>query len=245
MKKTLLAIALSSALVPLAPAVAAESDVELSANFGLVSDYRFRGVSQTDKEMAAQGGFDFAHKSGFYMGTWASNVATWANNGGNGMETDLYLGYSTEVGGVGVDIGNLYYYYPGSGDVVTTDGTGTIDPHTNEVYLGLSLGAFTFKTSYATSNYFSNPDSKGTLYYNLSAEFPIDDSTSVSAAVGFLKPKGDFLEGYDYTLGISKDLGGFSLGASYITTSGDLNDTADGNKEIAKGTVVVSISKSF
>ncbi|MGA0004172.1 MAG: TorF family putative porin, partial [Burkholderiaceae bacterium] len=112
MKKTLLAIALSSALVPLAPAVAAESDVELSANFGLVSDYRFRGVSQTDKEMAAQGGFDMAHKSGFYIGTWTSNVSDFANPNGNGLEIDGYLGYSTEVGGIGIDIGNLYYYYP-------------------------------------------------------------------------------------------------------------------------------------
>ncbi len=243
MKKTLLAIALSSALVPLAPTMAAESDIELSANFGLVSDYRFRGVSQTDKEIAAQGGFDFAHKSGFYMGTWASNVAGWANTNGNGMEIDLYLGYSTEVGGVGVDLGNLYYYYPGSDPVVTGS---TVDPHTNEVYLGLSLGAFTFKTSYATSDYFSNPDSKGTLYYNLSAEFPIDDSTSVGAAVGFTKPEGtSAVEGYDYSLGISKDIRGFSLGASYITTSGDLNNIVNGTKEIAKGTVVVSISKSF
>ena len=243
MKKTLLAIALSSALVPLAPATAAESDIELAANFGLVSDYRFRGVSQTDKEMAAQGGFDLAHKSGFYVGTWASNVGDWANVQGNGLEIDLYLGYSTEVGGIGIDVGNLYYYYPGSDDM-----NPGLKPHTNEVYLGLSLSAFTFKTSYSTTDYFGTADSKGTLYYNLSAEFPLNDSTTASAAVGYLSDKGDAsaYKGYDYSLGVSTEMNGFSLGLSYITTSGDVNDNAvDAGKDLAKGTVVVSISKSF
>jgi uncharacterized protein (TIGR02001 family) len=238
MKKTLLAIAMSSALVPLAPATAAESDVELSANFGLVSDYRFRGVSQTDKEIAAQGGFDLAHKSGFYIGTWTSNVSDFANPGGNGMEIDGYLGYSTEVGGIGIDIGNLYYYYPAN------EASPNVD--TNEVYLGLSVGAFTLKSSYATSKYFGFEGSKGTIYYNFSGEFPVSDSTSIAASIGYLDPKGDALaKGYDYSLGVSTDINGFSLGASYITTSGDLNDTLSGTKEVAKGTVVVSISKSF
>ena len=243
MKKTLLAIALSSALVPLAPAMAAESDIELSANFGLVSDYRFRGVSQTDKEIAAQGGFDLAHKSGFYLGTWASNVGGWANTNGNGMEIDLYLGYSTELGGIGLDIGNLYYYYPGSDAFPNGD-----PPHTHEVYLGLSLSAFTFKTSYSTPDYFGTADSKGTLYYNLSAEVPINDSTSLSAAIGYLSDKGDssYYKGYDYSIGVSTDLNGFSLGLSYIAISGDVKDNLDADGEdIGDGTVVLSISKSF
>ena len=169
MKKTLLAIALSSAFVSFTPAVSAESEIELSANFGLVSDYRFRGVSQTNKEMAAQGGFDLAHKSGFYMGTWTSNVSDFANPNGNGLEIDAYLGYSTEVGGIGIDIGNLYYYYPAN------EASPNVD--TNEVYLGLSVSAFTLKTSYATSKYFGVAGSKGTIYYNLSGEFPVSDST--------------------------------------------------------------------
>ena len=237
MKKTLIAIALTSAFVPFTPAVSAESDIELSANFGLVSDYRFRGVSQTDKEMAAQGGFDFAHKSGFYMGTWTSNVSDFANPNGNGLEIDAYLGYSTEVGGIGIDIGNLYYYYPANKASPNVD--------TNEVYLGLTVSAFTLKTSYATSKYFGVAGSKGTIYYNLSGEFPVSDSTSISAAIGYVDPKGGVTKGYDYSVGVSTELNGFSLGASYITTSGDLSDTLSGTKEVAKGTVVVSISKSF
>ena len=238
MKKTLLAIALSSALVPLAPAVAAESDVELSANFGLVSDYRFRGVSQTDKEMAAQGGFDLSHKSGFYVGTWASNVGDWANTNGNGMEIDLYFGYSTELAGIGIDVGNLYYYYPGSEDF--SNGK---PPNTNEVYVGLSAGPFTLKTSYSTTDYFGSPNSDGSVYYNVSAEFPLNDSTSLTAAVGYLDDKGDAkaYEGYDYLIGIGTEVSGFSLGLNYVSTSGETNKNGD----IADGTVVLSISKSF
>jgi uncharacterized protein (TIGR02001 family) len=235
MKKTLLAIALSSALVPLAPAVAAESDVELSANFGLVSDYRFRGVTQTGKEIAAQGGFDLSHKSGFYIGTWTSNVSDVVNPGGNGMEIDGYLGYSTELGGLGIDIGNLYYYYPAN------TGVSGNSANTNEVYVGLSVGMFALKTSYATSNYFGMANSDGSIYYNLSGEFPLNDSTSLSAAVGYLDAKGGATGGYDYSLGISTEINGFSLGASYITTSGDLDQLG----EDAEATVVVSISKAF
>ena len=110
-KKTLIASAVLAATSTAAMA-------EISGNVSMVSDYAFRGVSQTDNQMAIQGGFDYAHESGFYVGTWASNVDS-NFLGGDGVdpqiELDLYAGYGMELAnGVGLDFGVLQYFYPGS-----------------------------------------------------------------------------------------------------------------------------------
>ncbi|SEN55749.1 conserved hypothetical protein [Sphingomonas gellani] len=91
--------------------------ITVSGSVGLVSDYRFRGVSQTDEEMAVQGGLTIAHESGFYIGTWASNLSGWGTFGGANMELDLIGGYKTPIGGGGtLDVGLTWYVYPGGAD---------------------------------------------------------------------------------------------------------------------------------
>ncbi|MFW2850710.1 TorF family putative porin [Sphingomonas sp. TX0543] len=100
------------------PAVAQEAappkEITVTGSVAVVSDYRLRGVSQTDKRAAIQGGFTVAHKSGFYLGTWASNLAGWGTFGGSNMELDLIGGYKAAIGsGVSVDAGLTYYVYPG------------------------------------------------------------------------------------------------------------------------------------
>ena len=94
MKKTVLAITLAALTLPALAQdkKAPEPEFTISGNFGLFSDYRFRGVSQTDKKPAAQGGFDLAHKSGIYVGTWTSNVSQWTATGAS-QEIDLYGGF--------------------------------------------------------------------------------------------------------------------------------------------------------
>ena len=87
----------------------------LTGNLSLVSDYRFRGISQTWALPAVQGGFDYAHKSGWYAGTWASNVSGNSYNNGAGLELDLYGGVKLPVMGEGtLDLGALAYVYPGA-----------------------------------------------------------------------------------------------------------------------------------
>ncbi len=224
MKKTLLAIALSSAtFVSSAPLMAQESP--FSSNVGLFSDYRFRGLTQSDTKPALQGGFDYANANGFYAGNWNSSIGFTDA----GIESDFYFGYATELGGVGIDVGNLYYYYPGA-----TAGD------TNEIYLGLSAGPASFKVSYATSDYFGVDDSKGHIYYNLGVSIPVSDKVTIDGSMGYHAGKGAQAKGYDYLVGISVDVGnGFALGVSYVTTSGDLKPSADD-----KG-AVISISRSF
>ncbi len=116
MKYLSLAAASLAALIAL-PAAAQETappkPVTVTGSVGLVSDYRFRGVSQSDKELAVQGGFTIAHESGLYIGTWGSNLAGWGTFGGANMELDLIAGYKFPVGGGTLDIGATWYMYPG------------------------------------------------------------------------------------------------------------------------------------
>src|SRR5512145_703488 len=104
---------LAQAAAPAAPAKV-EPEYTITGNAGLFSDYRFRGYSQTDYNPAFQGGFDFAHKSGFYLGNWNSNVSSVLYNGAS-LEMDFYGGYKTTIEGFGLDVGTIYYYYPGTG----------------------------------------------------------------------------------------------------------------------------------
>jgi uncharacterized protein (TIGR02001 family) len=248
MKKTLLAVTLAALTSGAATSALAadpkspEPDYTLSANVGLFSDYRFRGVSQSGNKPALQGGFDFAHKSGFYAGNWNSSI-NWipADQGtSSGLESDFYLGYKFDLAGVGLDVGNLYYYYAGE------DMDSTLN--TNEVYIGLSYGPISFKTSYTTSAGYFGGAGKGTLYYSLSGAFPVSDTLSLKAAYGKqVGGEAATLDGVDYSVGIAADLGdGWSLGLSYIGTSGDVKDVTNAaTPDSVKSAAVVSISRSF
>jgi len=116
MKYTLLAAATFAAVTAL-PAAAQETappkPVTVTGSVALVSDYRLRGVSQSDKEMAVQGGITVTHESGVYGGVWASNLAGWGTFGGSNMELDLIGGYKMPVGGGALDVGLTWYMYPG------------------------------------------------------------------------------------------------------------------------------------
>ena len=91
--------------------------VTVSGSVAIASDYRFRGVSQSDGEMAVQGGMTIAHESGFYVGAWASNLAGWGTFGGANMELDLIGGYKAKLSdNAALDVGLTWYMYPGGAD---------------------------------------------------------------------------------------------------------------------------------
>jgi uncharacterized protein (TIGR02001 family) len=116
MKYCLLAAATLAAVTAL-PAMAQDTappkPVTVTGSVALASDYRLRGVSQTDEEMAVQGGITVAHESGVYGGIWASNLAGWGTFGGSNMELDLIGGYKHAIGGGALDVGLTWYMYPG------------------------------------------------------------------------------------------------------------------------------------
>ncbi|WP_176595084.1 MULTISPECIES: TorF family putative porin [Sphingobium] len=108
------------ALLSSAPAFAQEEPagpVTVSGSVALVSDYRFRGVSQSDKAMAIQGGVTATHESGVYVGTWGSSLAGWGQFGGANMELDLFAGYAIPLGGATLDVGLTWYMYPSGADI--------------------------------------------------------------------------------------------------------------------------------
>ncbi len=89
----------------------------VTGSAAIASDYRFRGVSQSDQELAVQGGITLAHESGFYVGAWGSNLAGWGTFGGANMELDVIGGYKTALAGnATLDIGLTWYMYPGGAD---------------------------------------------------------------------------------------------------------------------------------
>lgn len=90
--------------------------VTVTGSVGVVSDYRFRGVSQSDKNLAIQGGITIAHESGFYIAAWGSNLAGWGTFGGANMELDLVAGVKVPVGGGTLDVGATWYMYPSGFD---------------------------------------------------------------------------------------------------------------------------------
>lgn len=109
------ALAPAVAPIKLADAMGQEEDtpaITITGSAALVSDYRFRGVSQSDEGMAVQGGFTVNHDSGFYVGAWGSNLAGWGTFGGANMELDLYGGYKLPVGEGTLDVGLTWYMYP-------------------------------------------------------------------------------------------------------------------------------------
>jgi uncharacterized protein (TIGR02001 family) len=103
-----------------APAAADDLGGGFAVNGGatLVSDYRFRGISQTNRRIAAQGTFTISHASGLYATVWASSIDDYVANGSD-AEVDLIAGYKKAFKSTTLDVGVLYYYYPGSGGANT------------------------------------------------------------------------------------------------------------------------------
>lgn len=243
MRKTILASALVAALPFAGVAHAEESPV--SANVALVSDYTYRGISQTDERAALQGGLDYAHPSGFYLGVWGSNVswlrdAETAEKSGNSLEIDLYGGYRGELGPIGYDVGLLQYYYPGSYDSAWKADTGLVNPNTLEGYIGLSWEFLTFKYSHSFTDLFGVDDSKGSQYYDLTAKYEVIDNLTLEAHVGYQRVKNNSDFNYtDWKVGASTSYAGLNFGLHYVDTD------ISGDPDLADDRVVLSISKAF
>ena len=255
----LLAVSALPSLAQTAAAPAAEPDFTVTGNLGIFSDYRFRGISQTNKNPAIQGGIDLNTKWGFYLGNWNSNVDANAFSGAN-IEMDFYGGWKTTFdGGFGLDLGVLYYYYPGSGN--QSSYPGSWKTNNTELYIGGSWGPLALKYSYAVSDFFGVPGTKGAYYVLLSGAHDFGNGFGINASVGYqggLKA-GD--PGYsscvteingtvacsitDYKVGGTYTIDGWVIGLAYVSTNRDLPGYTDPAKNISNGTALVSVTKTF
>ena len=254
-----------SASPALAEETASASGHTLTSNVSLVSDYLFRGISQSGAKPALQGGFDYAHVSGFYAGVWGSSIswisdaytATGGVSGANnaGLEVDTYLGFKNSFAGdFSYDIGYLRYNYP-AGNYAA----GATKADTDEIYGLLGYKWVTAKYSHSLGKTFMVPDARGTYYLDLSASYPIPGtSLTLGAHAGRQKYKGSSAAyaaaggpsaSYsDYRLSVTKDFSGFVAGLAYSKTNAS---TAPGafykvlNKDLGKGKFVLSLSRTF
>lgn len=208
-----------------------EPDYSISYNIGAVSDYRVRGIAQTSFKPAVQGGIDFAHKSGLYLGTFASNVRWLKDLNGatkGNVEVDLYGGLRDSLtADLAYDVGVIRYEYVGnnSGEAGTPGAGLFADASTTEVYLNIGFKMFNLKYNRSVSNFLGNVDSKGSQYLDLNATFPLGAGFSLTPHIGRQKipnqgPTGNAGNYTDYSISVAKDFGD---GLVATLTAGDTN----------------------
>lgn len=240
MKKSLIALAVAAGFA--APSAFAQSAAPASphtftANVGVVSDYVFRGISQTAGKPALQGGVDYSHSSGFYVGAWASTIK-WVENFQDRnvpVEIDLYGGYKNTFGGGdwNYDVGYIAYNYPGS---KTTKANFSHKANTQELYAAIGWKFLTLKYSYATSSHFigwyggvaggdTTKGTRGSDYLELNAAYDLGDGWGITGHVGKQRVKNYVSLGrtdadyVDWKLGVTKDFGFGVLGLAYTGTN--------------------------
>ena len=217
---------------------------QVTTNLGATSDYRFRGISQTQNAPALQGGIDYADKSGVYIGNWNSSVSSQLYTNGSGLESDLYAGYKKEVAGVTLDVGSYNYFYPRAS-------VGKTNYDTKEIYVGAAKGPVSVKVSQSLGDYFATSNSRGTRYYQADVTYPI---TGTKASVLAHAGKTDIannttLDYTDYNFGLGYNIAGFDVTAKYYTNSNktttfETANTLNGQK-LYKNAAVLSVSKTF
>ena len=162
---------------------AGAAHAEVSGSITLTSDYLFRGITQTDEHPALQGGVEWAHDSGFYVGTWGSSIS-WLSDSdpdiSSQLELDGYVGFRGDVGdsGFGYDVGAVYYWYPGSYPA------GFNKAATTELYAGVTWNILSAKYSYAVTDLFGIPDSDGSSNLDVAVGWEFAPSWTLNGAVG-------------------------------------------------------------
>lgn len=230
-------------------AKAPEPDYTLTGNFGIYSQYIFRGLTQTDAKPAFQGGFDYANKNGIYLGTWGSNISWLQDNGscshGCSLEWDFYGGWKYAFNDDwGMDLGVLYYYYPGSYN------PGVTNPDTTELYIAGSWKWVSLKYSYSVSNTFGISDNG--WYLDLTANYPINDQWTFNAHVGRQEFNGstngvsNSVNNYtDWKLGVTYAINGWNFGAFWSDSNSNDSAYTIAGKNIGRSTGTAFIQKTF
>ena len=244
MKKLLFALLVATSVTA--------AQAQVTGNLGLTSDYRFRGVSQTQNAPAVQGGIDYAHKSGLYIGNWNSSVSSQVYTSGAGLESDLYAGYKKEIfKGITVDIGSYNYFYPRA---TTSAATGS-DFDTYEAFAGVGYkDMISAKYSQTLGNgYFGTANARGTKYMQVDGKLPVPAIKNLAVVAHYGRTNvanssnldyDDINAGVVYTLPKEFDLGVRYYTNSSMTSAFQNANTVSGQK-LYKNAVVVSLTKTF
>lgn len=249
-RAAILSLSLAAAsLMPASGALAQDeaettSPLTVTGNVGLVTDYRFRGVSLSGGDPALQGGATLTHDSGFYVGTWGSSIDDGGTDFYGDVEVDVFAGWNGAIAeGIGLDVGLLYYAYPGNADGV--------DAELFEPYATLSgtLGPVQAKlgVAYAWDQDGLGGEDNLYLFTKLSAGIP-NTPITLNAGLGYtsgalappLLAGSSDDTGFDWTLGASVTvLGNVTLGVAYTGVEGPSIDS------FTEDAIVGSVTFSF
>jgi len=253
--KALLAASTFATVAIAAPAYADEapaSDITITGSATIATEYRLRGISQTDSRGAIQGAITVAHSSGVYVGTWASNLGGNGTWGGSNMELDLIAGYSKAVSGVTLDGGVTYYVYPGTSghDYIEAYGSasGMLGP------VKAKLGTYWTPSQKNVGIVAGKGGHNIWVYSEVAAAIPSTPVT-LKGHVGYSSGNSIYTWGkdvFDYSIGADFTYKALTLNVSYIGT--DLPKAfANANyaaglrtgHQITKGAVVASLTAAF
>jgi uncharacterized protein (TIGR02001 family) len=241
-----------------------------TGNVGLFSQYVFRGLTQTNRKPAIQGGFDYAHESGLYAGVWGSNISwitdSYGVGGSYSAEFDTYAGYKWALPkDFGIDVGFLRYNYPGRQPVAGFP-AGFAKAETNELYVAGSWKWVSLKYSYSLGKTFGIQDASGSSYIDLTAAYPIADTGyTLTGHIGRQMFEGtnaplwvgtgcgqSCLDYTDYKIGLNKEWWGFNFGLMWtkantrgLTPSGATVWNNNYGRNIGDSTITVSVQKTF
>jgi uncharacterized protein (TIGR02001 family) len=185
----------------------AGAGITVSGGVAVVSDYRFRGVSLSNKQIAVQPTLTVKHGSGLYAGVWGSNIAP---NGGDDIEADLFAGFAGGSDALSYDVSATYYLYPGASNFNYAEFTGKVGTTVGPASLGAQV-------SYVPKQ--TNTGSQDNIYLGTNAAVGIPTTPfTLTASVGY--EDGAFgSEKIDWSLGATAEVAGFTLGASYVDTN--------------------------
>jgi uncharacterized protein (TIGR02001 family) len=249
MKNTAIAILFAAAFAA-GSAHAEIAGMPFSGKAAIFSEYEYRGISQTSEKPAAQLNLDYTHPSGFYIGTFVSNIKwlkdTAEENGFSSsanLEWDLYGGYRfAATKDVALDVGYLRYEYPSSGAFDPK-------PDTDEVYAGVTFGPATVKYSYSLRDTFGVPDSKGSDYLELAVNYPLPmlRRLTINGVLGHQRYKrSSFLDYTVWKLGATWDFGrGLNAGAYLKGTDAEAGGYTIKGRDWSKDRVVGFVSYAF
>lgn len=225
-----------------------KAPITLDGNATLTSDYRFRGVTQTNNDPAVQAGFTLAHESGLYVGAWGSNVGF-----ASSLELDPYIGYSTALPILGqptLDIGAWYYAYPSSSD------SNWVEYSAKLTFPTVFMQDDRLFTSINYANDYLGDDAKGDQwYFNAVYSLPIPASNfDINAGLGYTKTSdyvfgsGDSKDYLDWKLGVSYNVQAFDGVSAELAAIGsniDTDDYSSAEKRAVRTGAVFTLNKTF
>ncbi|CAK0775682.1 Porin [Gammaproteobacteria bacterium] len=232
-KRSLASLSLLGGLVNVGAVWAEEAPSPLAGNVALVSDYKYRGVTQTDRNPALQAGLTYTHASGLYAGLWGSNVNFQDGNEAS-LELDLKAGYTQTIDKLSYDLWAVGYFYPGA----------THDLHYDFMELGGKLGYdLGFAKLAGSLNYAPEYFGKtgAAWYYLLEASVPLPMNFDIHGHYGVSDFDRKSMDDYgDWALGIKKSIGSFDISLDYWDTAGVAQKS-----NWTDGRLILSLTKNF